>query len=132
VIAAAVLVRPDTPVLEGVNDSKQLTARRRDDLAAAIVSGLACAVGAASTREIDRLNIRRATALAMRRALERLGRREAADLVLVEANPLADIRNTRRISAVVVRGKLHQRRELDALLAAIRAMPDLRVNDWVR
>jgi hypothetical protein len=31
-----------------------------------------------------------------------------------------------------VRGKLFQRRDLDALLAAIAAMPDRRVNDWVR
>ena len=82
VIAAAVVVTPDSACLDGVNDSKQLTRRRREQLAAAIVSSLSFAVGAASVREVDRLNIRRATALAMHRALTRLAR--AADVVVVD------------------------------------------------
>ena len=53
--------------------SKVLTDRRREKLAAAICSRLRYAVGAASVREIDRYNIRKASALAMRRAVERLG-----------------------------------------------------------
>ena len=89
VIAAAVVVGPDTPRLEGVNDSKQLTMRRREQLAAVIVSTLPYAVGAASTREIDRLNIRRATALAMRRALARLP--QPADVVLVDGLPVPEL-----------------------------------------
>ena len=89
VIAAAVVVGPDTPRLEGVNDSKQLTMRRREQLAADIVSTLQYAVGAASTREIDRLNIRRATALAMRRALARLP--QPADVVLVDGLPVPEL-----------------------------------------
>jgi len=55
-----------------------------------------------------------------------------ADLVLLDANPLADIRNTRRISAVMLRGKLFDRRALDALLADVKRMPDIRENDWKR
>ena len=55
-----------------------------------------------------------------------------ADLVLLDANPLDDITNTRRIAAVVLRGRLFQRKDFDALLSATAAMPDLRVNDWVR
>jgi hypothetical protein len=55
-----------------------------------------------------------------------------ADLVLLDADPLADIRNTRRIAGVVLRGRLFGRPELDALLAQAKAMPDIRVNDWVR
>ncbi len=91
-VAAVVVIDPDSPLIEGVNDSKQLTGRRRDELAAAIVSALAHAVGAASTREIDRLNIRRATALAMRRALARLERRGvAADEVLVDGLPVPEL-----------------------------------------
>jgi len=82
VIAAAVVVTPGAACLEGVDDSKQLTRRRREQLAAAIVSGLPHAVGAASVREIDRLNIRRATALAMHRALARL--QGPADVVVVD------------------------------------------------
>jgi len=89
VVAAVVLVVPKTPVLEGVNDSKLLTHRRRDALAAAICASLPWAVAAASTREIDRLNIRRATALAMRRALARLP--VHADTILVDGLPVPEL-----------------------------------------
>lgn len=57
---------------------------------------------------------------------------KVADLVLLDGNPIDDITNTRRIAAVVLGGRLFQRRDLDALLAAVAAMPDQRVNDWVR
>jgi hypothetical protein len=57
---------------------------------------------------------------------------KVADLVLLDADPLVDIKNTQRISAVVLRGKLFRRADLDALRAAVRAMPDIRTNDWVR
>ncbi len=43
-----------------------------------------------------------------------------ADLVVLDANPLQDIRNTTRISSVMTRGKLLDRARLDAMLAAIR------------
>ncbi len=43
-----------------------------------------------------------------------------ADLVLLEANPLEDIRNTRRIAAVVVAGKLLQKNHLETLLTEIK------------
>jgi len=89
VVAAAVLVTPETPRLVGVKDSKQLSRRRREHLAAAIVSTLPFGVGAASVREIDRLNIRRATALAMRRAVLRLS--VAPDLVLVDGLPMPEL-----------------------------------------
>src|SRR5262249_20247764 len=54
---------------------------------------------------------------------------KVADLVLLDADPLADIKNTRRIAAVVLRGTLVRRDDLDALRATVRAMPDIRVND---
>jgi imidazolonepropionase-like amidohydrolase len=57
---------------------------------------------------------------------------KVADLVLLDADPLADIANTRRIRAVVLRGRLLGRGDLDALLANVAAAPDVRVNDWVR
>lgn len=44
-----------------------------------------------------------------------------ADLVLLQANPLADIGNTRKIDAVIVGGKVISRAELDAMLARIEA-----------
>jgi hypothetical protein len=43
----------------------------------------------------------------------------ADDLVLREANPLEDIRNTREIAAVVVAGQYYSRPELDKMLARI-------------
>jgi imidazolonepropionase-like amidohydrolase len=57
---------------------------------------------------------------------------KVADLVLLEADPLAAITNTRRIAAVVLRGRLLERNDLESLLSAVAAMPDVRVNDWVR
>ena len=82
-----------------------------------------------------------ALASATRRPAEWLGladsvgtieRGKVADLVLLDADPLAAITNTHRIGAVLLRGKLFRRAELDALLASVRAMPDQRENDWVR
>ena len=43
-----------------------------------------------------------------------------ADLVLLDADPLADIKNTRRIAAVIVGGRVPQRADLDRLLATHR------------
>ena len=42
-----------------------------------------------------------------------------ADLVLLDANPLADIRNTRRIEAVVMGGEVFERPDLDSMLAGV-------------
>jgi imidazolonepropionase-like amidohydrolase len=42
-----------------------------------------------------------------------------ADLVLLDANPLTDIGNTRRIRAVVADGRLYRRADLDRLLAGV-------------
>jgi len=70
VVAAAVVFPPGSPLLDGVRDSKTLSAVRREALALQIRgAALAIGVGGASVREIDRLNIRVATALAMRRAI---------------------------------------------------------------
>lgn len=88
VVAAAVLVGEDTRLIRGIDDSKVLTQRRREKLAAAICSRLKYAVGAASVKEIDRFNIRRASALAMRRALNRLG---SADVIIIDGLPLPEL-----------------------------------------
>jgi ribonuclease HII len=72
VVAAAVVFPPGAAALRGLRDSKTLPAEIRERLAQRIrARALAIGVGAASPREIDRLNIRVATALAMRRALDR-------------------------------------------------------------
>ncbi|HRP96246.1 MAG TPA: ribonuclease HII [Rhodocyclaceae bacterium] len=69
VVAAAVILDPAAPIA-GLNDSKKLTARTRERLAAEIRGcALAWAVAEASVEEIDRLNILHATMLAMTRAV---------------------------------------------------------------
>jgi len=74
VVAAAVVFPVGANPIRGLDDSKLLTPRQRARLAVRIRErALAFAVGAASVREIDRFNIRRASILAMRRALRRLG-----------------------------------------------------------
>ena len=76
VVAAAVVFPPVLKRIAGVRDSKTLPIQRREALALAIrTRAIRLGVGAASSREIDRVNIRVATALAMRRAVARvLGR----------------------------------------------------------
>ncbi|MBN8449202.1 MAG: ribonuclease HII [Candidatus Accumulibacter sp.] len=72
VVAAAVILDPARPIA-GLNDSKQLSARRRVFLAEQIRrSALAWAVAEASVEEIDRINILQASLLAMQRAVTAL------------------------------------------------------------
>jgi ribonuclease HII len=73
VVACAIIMPPDERVIRGVDDSKQLTPEARARLAVKIRErALALGIGAASVREIDRINIFHASVLAMRRALARL------------------------------------------------------------
>jgi ribonuclease HII len=84
VVAAAVMLDPARPI-EGLRDSKKLSAAARERLAEAIRGeALAWCVAEASVEEIDRLNILHATLLAMQRAVEGLGR--APDDVWVDGN----------------------------------------------
>jgi ribonuclease HII len=72
VVAAAVVLQPGVAI-DGAADSKRLAPAVRERVYAdVLVRAAAVAVGAASVREIDRLNVLEATALAMRRALARL------------------------------------------------------------
>lgn len=72
VVAAAVVLRRGAEI-PGARDSKLLSRARREELAGAILADAAAvALGAASVREIDRLNILASTHLAMSRALARL------------------------------------------------------------
>ena len=73
VVAAAVILDPVNPIA-GLNDSKKLSAKRRELLAVEIrAKALAWAVAEASVEEIDRINILQASLLAMQRAVEGLG-----------------------------------------------------------
>src|SRR5216110_3826921 len=73
VVACAVIMPAESRAIAGVDDSKRLTHDQRVRLAAKIRErAVAFALGAASVREIDRINIYQASVLAMRRALGRL------------------------------------------------------------
>lgn len=72
VYAAAVILDPELPI-EGLCDSKKISARKRERLALIIRDrARAWSIAKASVEEIDRLNILRASLLAMRRAVEAL------------------------------------------------------------
>jgi len=86
VVAAAIILPPGTSV-SGARDSKTLSPARREQLATEILArSLAVGVGAASVREIDRLNILVSTRLAMNRALAQLPL--APDHIVVDGLPV--------------------------------------------
>jgi len=84
VFVAAVILSPERAI-EGLADSKKLTARRREALSEEIKEYALCwRIDRASLEEIERLNILHATLLAMRRAIE--GLRIKPQRVLVDGN----------------------------------------------
>jgi ribonuclease HII len=94
VVAAAVAFPEGCRKVRGLRDSKMLAPKRREILAVIIRSkALAIGVGAASAREIDRFNIRIASAIAMRRALHRCSRALASVdcWILIDGLPLPEI-----------------------------------------
>lgn len=88
VCAAAVILPPDLEI-EGLNDSKKLTDKRRRALYDIITEqALAYGIAFASEQEIDEINILQATFLAMRRAVELL--KQQPELALVDGNRAPD------------------------------------------
>ena len=84
VYAAAVIFRPGT-IIDGLNDSKKLTEKKREKLYDEIIAKAeAYCVATASVAEIDSVNILQATFLAMKRAYDGLG--ITADFILVDGN----------------------------------------------
>jgi ribonuclease HII len=87
VAVAAVVFDPDRPRINGLDDSKQLNAARREVLYARIVErALAWHVVLVEAEEIDRINIYQATMLGMRRAVE--GVAHVAGLARIDGNAL--------------------------------------------
>ena len=87
VVVAAVVFDPARPRINGLNDSKQLCAERREALYGRIVErALAWHIVFVEVDEIDRINILQATLLGMRRALE--GVAHAAQLARIDGNCL--------------------------------------------
>jgi len=98
VVAAAVILEPGGR-WDGLNDSKQLGAEQRETLHARVLSGArAFAWAVLGPRAIDRLNIRRASLEAMRRAVTRL--RVAPTLVLVDGRDVIPGLSPRQIAVV--------------------------------
>lgn len=90
VVAAAVILDPSRPI-DGLRDSKQLTAARREELAAEVRErSLAWAIGHCTPAEIDDINILQASMLAMRRAVEAL--KVLPQLVRVDGNRCPELR----------------------------------------
>lgn len=102
VTAAAVILDPAKPI-EGLTDSKKLSEAKRDRLAPLIRErSLAWCVAHASVEEIDRMNIREATFLAMQRAIE--GLQQAPALALIDGNALPG--NLKCEARAIVKGDL--------------------------
>lgn len=84
VFAAAVILAPDT-VIEGINDSKKLTGKKREKLFDEIKEkALYWSIKTASVEEIEQLNILNCAMLAMKRAAESLG--VTPDMALADGN----------------------------------------------
>lgn len=86
VVAAAVILDPDNPI-QGLNDSKKLSEKKRESLFVEIQEkALAWAIAEASHAEVDEMNILQASLLAMRRAVE--GLNISPEHVLVDGNKI--------------------------------------------
>lgn len=84
-VCAAAVILPMDLEIEGLNDSKKLTEKRREALYDIILNkAVAYGIAFASEKEIDEINILQATFLAMRRAVEQL--KTKPSLVLVDGN----------------------------------------------
>jgi len=124
VVAAAVILDELNPI-HGLNDSKKLSAKRREALFDEIRARALCfAIAEASVQEIDQINILQATLLAMKRAVEAL--RLSPKLVLVDGNrlPTLSIRAEAivqgdtlvpAISAASILAKVHRDRLCEAM-----------------
>ena len=124
VVAAAVILDPATPI-PGLNDSKKLSDKQRQELVILIKEhALALSIGRSSVVEIDSLNILQASLLAMRRAVEALPR--PPQLVYVDGNHIPDWRFEAKaivrgdakmpaIAAASVLAKVTRDREMEAL-----------------
>ncbi|MDE7124465.1 MAG: ribonuclease HII, partial [Eubacterium sp.] len=72
-VFAAAVILPEGHIIEGVDDSKKLSEKKRDLLFDRIIDECICySIGTASEKEIDEINILQATFLAMKRAVEGL------------------------------------------------------------
>ena len=101
-VVAAAVVLPDGLVLEGLDDSKKLTEKKRETLFDEILSSaVAYGIAEATAEEIDKYNILSASLLAMRRAVAMVKKTVSPDVVLIDGNRQTDFGVT---SITVVKG----------------------------
>ncbi len=89
VVAGAVMWPEDVEIPAALNDSKKLSATKRDALYEIITTQAHYAVGIATAQEIDQMNILQATFVAMQRAFAQLN--TPADFALIDGNKLPNI-----------------------------------------
>lgn len=121
VMAAAVILDPNNPIV-GLNDSKKLTEKKREQLFDEICArAMAYSIARAEVEEIDQINILQASMLAMKRAVMTLN--HAPSLVLIDGNRCPDLPYTSRaiikgdqseacISAASILAKVTRDREM--------------------
>ena len=89
-VCAAAVILPENTVIEGVNDSKKLSEKKREALFDVIKEqALSYSIAFASVEEIEEVNILNATMLAMKRAVEGLDIK--ADYAMIDGNRLPDL-----------------------------------------
>jgi imidazolonepropionase-like amidohydrolase len=89
-------------------------------------------IGMTPAEAIERATHRSARYLRIGDSVGTIERGKIADLVLVDADPLLDITNTRRISGVILRGQFYDRDGLEKIRAQVLAAPDIKVDNWGR
>ena len=97
-VYAAAVVLKKTINKKILKDSKKLTKSQRENLSKYIKKNSSWAIGKASVREIEKINILHASLLAMKRAIKKL--RKKPTLVLIDGNKLPDIKYYRLKSVV--------------------------------
>lgn len=89
-------------------------------------------VGMTPAQAIERATRRSARFLRLGDSIGTVERGKVADLLILDGDPLADITNTRRIIAVILRGQYHDSASLEKIRAQVRAASDIKVDDWGR
>ncbi|MDT5061927.1 MAG: ribonuclease [Acidobacteriota bacterium] len=124
VVAAAVILDPERPLPDGLDDSKKLTALQRERITKEILQTALCfAVGQVEPEEIDRINILQASRLAMIEALKQLD--PCADYLLIDAVQLKEVKLPQKsiihgdsISASIAAASVIAKTYRDALMRA--------------
>lgn len=104
-VVACAIVMPKREYIDGVNDSKKLSPKKRETLYEEILkSCVAVGIGKASAEKIDSVNIKVATHIAMQDAIENLrdkdGKKVTPDLVLIDAETI----NTKIFQQSLIKG----------------------------